>query len=266
MALDATVKGASSNSFATVANANDYFADRLGASSWNSIGDEILTLTGSASISGVYSSVDDQTVVTVTGVTDPTPNLAVGNSIQITTNVAGASGTFFINRIPSSGSFQYTVSGNLSSVSSISYLDRSGSGDKASALIMATRYLDQLIYRGERTTTTQALSFPRRFLPDPDAAATYIAMELRLRSDYFDEQVIPNRVKFATYELALRLLGDTELLGDPGVRQFESVQIDGVLKVDFNKNALSRPLDRNITNFIGPLLESGSAMAMKLRR
>ena len=75
MALDATVKGASSNSFVTVANANEYFADRLGASSWNSIGDEILTLTGSASISGVYSSVDDQTVVTVTGVTDPTPNL-----------------------------------------------------------------------------------------------------------------------------------------------------------------------------------------------
>ena len=65
MALDATVKGTSSNSFATVVQANAYFADRLGADSWNSIGDEIMSLTGSASISGVYSSSDDQTEVTV---------------------------------------------------------------------------------------------------------------------------------------------------------------------------------------------------------
>ena len=68
MALDATVKGTSSNSYATVAQANAYFADRLGADAWNSIGDEIISLTGSASISGVYSSSDDQTEVTVTGI------------------------------------------------------------------------------------------------------------------------------------------------------------------------------------------------------
>ena len=99
MALDATVKGTSSNSFATVVQANDYFADRLGADSWNSIGDEIMSLTGSASISGLYSSLDDQTEVTVTGVVALSPALSVGDQIQILTNVSGANGSHFVNLI-----------------------------------------------------------------------------------------------------------------------------------------------------------------------
>ena len=266
MALDATVKGTSSNSFATVAQANAYFADRLGADSWNSIGDEIMSLTGSASISGVYSSSDDQTEVTVAGVVALSPALAVGDQIQILTNVAGADGLHFVNKIISSTSFKYLVSGNQSSVSSISYLDRSGNTDRDKALIMATRYLDQLDYLGERTVTNQKLSFPRDFLPNPDAAAVYFGQAFRLRSDYFDKNVIPDRVLFATYELALRLLGDPELLGDPSVRQFERVSIDGVLSVDFNKNAIPRAIDRNIMNFIGPLLKTGSGIPIALKR
>ena len=149
MALDATVKGSSSNSYATVAQANEYFADRLGADSWNSIGDEIISLTGSASISGVYSSSDDQTEVTVAGIVAPSPELALGDSIQIVTDVAGVNGTHFITKIISSTSFKFIVSGNQSSVSAINYLDRSSTSDKAKALIMATRYLDQMMYLGE---------------------------------------------------------------------------------------------------------------------
>ena len=45
MALDATVKGSNSNSFATVAQADAYFADRLGAGAWNSINDEIINIS-----------------------------------------------------------------------------------------------------------------------------------------------------------------------------------------------------------------------------
>ena len=266
MALDATVKGPSSNSYATVAQANAYFADRLGADSWNSIGDEIISLTGSASISGVYSSSDDQTEVTVAGIVAPSPELALGDSIQIVTDVAGVNGTHFITKIVSSTSFKFIVSGNQSSVSAINYLDRSSTSDKAKALIMATRYLDQMMYLGERTLTTQKLSFPRMFLPDPDAGAIFYGQALRLRTDYFDKDVIPDRVLFSTYELALRLLGDSEITGDPSVRQFRRVDIDGVLSVQFNENSLPRVLDRNILNFINPLLKSGGGPSVSLRR
>jgi len=145
-------------------------------------------------------------------------------------------------------------------------LDRSTYSDKAKALIMATRYLDQLMYFGERTTTTHKLSFPRMFLTDPDATAMYWGQALRLRTDYFDENTIPDRILFATYELALRLLSDPELTGDPTVRQFRKVSIDGVLSVEFNSNSLVRPLDRNILNYISPLLKSGGSSTVLLRR
>lgn len=265
MSLDATLKGANSNSYVTISEANEYFSDRLGASVWNRIGDEIIDITG-ASISGEYSATDDHTVITISDVVAPSPSFALGDTIHILTDIEEIDGEYFITKIPSSSSFQFIVSGDFSLVSSISYLERSGGNDKGRSLIMATRYLDQLIYKGEPTTTTQRLSFPRRFLPDPDAASTYIGLELRLRSDYYNQDEIPDRVKFATYELALRLLSDTELLGDPSVRQFNRVAIDGVLSVEFNNNSLTRPLDRNILNFIGPLLDSGSGITAKLLR
>jgi len=266
MALDATLKGTSSNSYANVAQANAYFSDRLGADSWNSISDEIISLTGSASITGVYSSSDDNTEVTVTGIVAPSSNLALGDTIQISTNVSGVDGSHFITKIVSSTSFKFSVSGNQSSVSSISYLDRSNVVDKSKALIMATRYLDQMMYLGEKTLATQKLSFPRMFLPDPDSGAIFYGQFLRLRNDYFDKEVIPDRVLFSTYELALRLLGDSELINDPSVRQFRKVNIDGVLSVEFNENSLPRVVDRNIINFISPLLKTGGNVSVFLRR
>jgi hypothetical protein len=265
MALDATIKGSSSNSYATVAQADAYFADRLGSSSWNSIGDEIINIS-SATISGVYSSVDNQTEVTVASIVAPSPGLALGDSMQMVTDVVGVDGTHFITKVVSSTSFKFLVSGDQSTVSALTYLDRSTYSDKAKALIMATRYLDQLMYFGERTTTTQKLSFPRMFLTDPDATAMYWGQALRLRTDYFDENTIPDRILFATYELALRLLSDPELTGDPTVRQFRKVSIDGVLSVEFNSNSLVRPLDRNILNYISPLLKSGGSSTVLLRR
>lgn len=265
MALDATIKGSSSNSYATVAQADAYFSDRLGASAWNSIGDEIIDIS-SATISGSYSLLDSQTEVTVSGIVSPISSLEIGDSIQVSTDLVGVDGVHFITKINSSTSFNFIVDGDQSLVSSLSYLDRSNNSDKSKALIMATRYLDQLMYLGERTLTTQKLSFPRMFLPDPDATGIYWGQALRLRTDYFDEHIIPDRVLFATYELAFKLLSDPELAGDPTVRQFKKVSIDGVLSVEFNSNALPRALDRNILNYLNPLLQSGGGLTVSLRR
>ena len=178
MALDATVKGTSSNSYATRANAVAYAGDRLGQAAWSAASDS----------------------------------------------------------------------------------------DKDKSLIMATRYLDQLLWRGERTTSTQALSFPRKYVPDPDSTASYWGQNIRLRQDHFDSDTIPNRVLFSVYELSFRVFSDNELLGDPSLKQFTNVNISGVLSIDVDRAGLTRILDRNILNFISPLLTSGDAYSVKLRR
>lgn len=265
MALDATVMGSSSNSYATVAEADAYFGDRLGAESWNSIGDEIIDIS-TAVISGVFSLFDNQTEITVSGIPTLTPSLSSGDSIHILTDVAAVDGEHFITQISSDTSFKFIVSGDQSLISTISYLDRSTYSDKSKALVMATRYLDQMNFLGERTTTSQKLSFPRMFLPDPDSSSVYWGQALRLRTDYFNAYTIPDRILFATYELALKLLSDPEIAGDPTVRQFRSVSIDGVLSVVFNENALPRALDRNILNYLGPLLKSGNSLSVALQR
>ena len=179
MALDATVKGASSNSYATRADANTYFGDRLGvATTWDGASD----------------------------------------------------------------------------------------ANKDASLIMSTRYLDNMMYRGERTTTTQKLSFPRQFLRDPDSTAVFWGQQLRLRTDYFDENVIPDRILFATYELAFRLLSDNELLGDPSLRQFKKVDVSGVIAIELDKQGLSRVIDRQIMHYINPLLKTGDSLSVRVKR
>lgn len=75
--------------------------------------------------------------------------------------------------------------------------------DKARALIEATRELSVLNYLGQRTDGTQALSFPREYLMDPDDPDSF----------YYANTEIPQRVKDATCELALEFLkaGTTDL-------------------------------------------------------
>lgn len=72
------------------------------------------------------------------------------------------------------------------------------------ALCEATRELSALVWQGTRTDTTQALSWPREWVFNPDDP----------NHDYFDNDVIPDRLKRATYELALAFLkaGTTDIV------------------------------------------------------
>ena len=168
--VDATAKGASSNSFVTLANANQYFEDRPGNSDW-------------------------------TGATTDARN---------------------------------------------------------QALLHSTKMLDKLYrWRGERTTTTQSLSWPRQYVPDPDPDLEYKTGAVRLRLSYIDEDVIPNRIAYATYEQALSLIQDSARMGDPGLQQFNRLKIEGVLDMEVNSNKLSRPISRSAKDFIQPFLRMG---------
>jgi hypothetical protein len=101
--------------------------------------------------------------------------------------------------------------------------------DKGKALIAATRYLDQLDWIGTKTSTTQALLWPRE-----DATCG--------EKDYANN-VIPDEIKYSTFDLADALLNDTTLLKPsnaglteliPGIpnADLKSARVD-VLSVDF---------------------------------
>jgi hypothetical protein len=91
----------------------------------------------------------------------------------------------------------------------------SGAGDKQeTALLMACNRMEQEKYRGTRTTTTQALKFPRIGLVDDDGAAV-------------DPDTVPLAVKQAQCEYALDLLiGDTTR--GTGLEQFKSLAVSSI--------------------------------------
>ena len=71
-------------------------------------------------------------------------------------------------------------------------VDRSDT-DKERALITATRRLDEETFRGTKTSSDQALKWPRAGVLDEDG-------------NEFDNNTIPERVKQATFIVALELL------------------------------------------------------------
>jgi hypothetical protein len=114
--------------------------------------------------------------------------------------------------------------------------------NKGRALIMATRYLDELTYIGEKVTTTQALLWPRTDASCGDWTVTTTE--------------VPQPIRQATFDLAEALLGDSTLLSAPGAGSSELIpgipnanlkraRVD-VIDVEFNsvqqaesKNALN---------------------------
>jgi Putative DnaT-like ssDNA binding protein len=73
------------------------------------------------------------------------------------------------------------------------------------ALVEASRELSTLLFQGYRSDPTQALAWPRQLAPNPDAGSSYYTL--------YDPNVIPQRIKDATCELAFEFLkgGDTDI-------------------------------------------------------
>lgn len=93
------------------------------------------------------------------------------------------------------------------------------------ALAEATRELSALAWLGYRTTDTQALAWPRewvRNIDDPNL-------------DYYDNATIPERVKRATYELALAFLkaGTTDIVSLDTSLNIRSEEIGGAISTSY---------------------------------
>jgi hypothetical protein len=139
--------------------------------------------------------------------------------------------------------------------------------NKQKALIEATRDLTLLSYIGERVDSTQALAWPRADAPNPDSPAidTVYGDEL---SD-FAEDVIPQRVKDATCELALEYLkaGTTDIASLDSTNNIQSETVGPISTSYFKPTERAQALARfpRVVNYVRPLLK-GSSSGLELRR
>lgn len=113
--------------------------------------------------------------------------------------------------------------------------------NKTKALVAATRYLDQLDWVGTKAATTQALLWPRS-----DATCG---------EKSYSSTVIPEEVKYATFDLADALLKDATLLTTspagsneliPGIpnADLRSASVD-VLRVEFKETGSTSSPQKN---------------------
>lgn len=122
---------------------------------------------------------------------------------------------------------------------------------KERALIMATRRIDALRFTGVANTDTQALEWPR-----------FEAFDLN--GYEYDTASIPDPVKRATYEEALRILNDnaasTDPLADSELAQFNRAKV-GAIEVDINHDHKPTELAPAARREIAHVLKSSGHMA-----
>jgi len=113
---------------------------------------------------------------------------------------------------------------------------------KNRALISATRWIDTLVFYGDRCDESQALKFPR---------TNYQVDGVELACT-----TIPNNIKYAQYELARALANDTDAItgttGKDG--NFSEVQL-GDLQVKYNTDSQGTGAINNIMD-VYPWLQS----------
>lgn len=144
-----------------------------------------------------------------------------------------------------------------------------GEGDddqKARALIGATQIISLLLYKGERSSGTQRLSWPRQWAPNPDAPTSEADPTVTVLTDsivvYFATDVIPQRIKDATCELALELLkaGTSDPTTTDDTKNITRL-VAGPVEIDF-ADSLARPqgLSRfpSVLPILTPLLSASN--------
>ena len=129
----------------------------------------------------------------------------VGGAIANSYITQAAATTYFTDRLYSSG---WTAA---------------SSGDKDAALITATHRIDQELFLGTKTSSTQALKWPRYLVPIPGEYYTY-------GLSYFASDAIPQPIKDAVCELALFLLAN-DLLKPTGLENFKSLTVGPISMV-----------------------------------
>ena len=123
---------------------------------------------------------------------------------------------------------------------------------KKRALISATRWIDTLVFYGDRCDDSQALKFPRNNYEVDDVVLACTA--------------VPNNIKYAQYELARALANDTDAItGNTGTAGVPSEVKIGDLEVKYNEKSQSTGTVNNvfdvypwIQSYLGAYCSGGS--------
>lgn len=174
---------------------------------------------GATSSSGTIAQVrlsggTDRTIyeLTCTVTTSASNTLELVGRLQVrdgTSNVdatvSGAAANSYVTLAEANAYFATRVGGEA-----WSELDET---DAENALITATAQLEMRKYVGGKTTSTQALKWPRWGIEDEDAIS-------------YASDAIPARVKQACFELALYLAVNPGVSGATGLEGFKSIELD----------------------------------------
>lgn len=142
-----------------------------------------------------------------------------------------------------------------------------GAEEQVAALVEATRDINLMTFKGTRVNATQKLAWPRDWAIDPDKPEVEYIGNIELM--YFENTIVPQRVKDATCELALQYLkqGSTDLaVADPNAGVIEKTT--DVLTTRWEK-ATARPQGMarfpRVLQYLQPLLEYGGGGMSLLR-
>lgn len=109
-------------------------------------------------------------------------------------------------------------------------------GNKAMALVMATRLIDaHFQFRGFKAHDAQALRWPREFARDDDALRTRGFAGLSQRDEYFAGNVVPKTLREATIETARELI-KADRTEAPDGEGLSSMALTGTLAMTFDKS------------------------------
>ena len=138
------------------------------------------------------------------------------------------------------------------------------------ALVEATRDLTLLDYKGSRVDSTQVLAWPRAYCPNPDSPDVLLDPTAIIVSDgppfYYASDVIPDRVKNATCELALQYLklGTTDAADLPDNRGVIREKVD-VLETEWSE-ASPQPIGLarwpRVMAYLDPLLAAVGGLTL----
>jgi hypothetical protein len=114
--------------------------------------------------------------------------------------------------------------------------------DKQNALVMATRYLDPLTWKGTKAASTQALRWPRSGVYDLDG-------------DLYPNDAIPSLLINATAELAWEFIKADRLVdGDSdGLKRVKA----GEVEVEFDSKTKPTTAPQYVLTMLSSLLEAG---------
>ena len=121
---------------------------------------------------------------------------------------------------------------------------------KEQALITATFRIDQENFLGYRTSSTQALKWPRSNVP-------VVGEEY---GGYYASDAIPVPIKKAVYEYALELLTN-DTLTESNLSNYKSVSV-GPIEVEFNQPVSSGLLPDMVSRLLRGLRVGGSGVVM----